>query len=188
LALEMRWKAFGFVMLFLWNISTKKSFGCEAPNSIDKTIYHANCNLKTPAIFHIEKVVSRDENGNLSYPVNVGEKILYFDITGRNEGEEVHNLLLDLQLQQYVGYGERNCKWKTLPLSPFLKNINPGIGITVPHGDVALPIKFSLHGFGPIICLLSDWGFYALNILIKDGFEKVSTPLGCLRVEFQIRK
>ncbi|KAL1285308.1 hypothetical protein T4A_13628 [Trichinella pseudospiralis] len=184
----MRWKAFGFVVLLLCNISVKKSFGCEAPNSIDKTIYHENCNLKTPAIFHIEKVVSKDENGNLSYPVNVGEKILHFDITGRNEGEEVHNILFDLQLQQYTGNGERNCKWKTLPLSPFLKNINPGIDITVPHGDVALPIKFSLHGLGPIICLLADGGYYALNILIKDGSEKVSTPLGCLRVEFQIRK
>uniref|UniRef100_A0A5S6QW77 Uncharacterized protein n=1 Tax=Trichuris muris TaxID=70415 RepID=A0A5S6QW77_TRIMR len=161
------------------------AIACLPPNNADQRLYHTECHIKRSRTLTINSVLSKSENGSTSYPLDFGKQVLIFEIAGRNTGTEVSRLLLDLELQQFIGLKPTACKWLTIPVGVFLRNIDAGLDAPIGRGDVVMPIKLTLDTTHPFLLIFSTGNYYALNAKLKDGSYEKARPVGCLRMEFK---
>ncbi|KHJ40961.1 hypothetical protein D918_08968 [Trichuris suis] len=179
---------------------------CLPPNNADQQLYFTECRLTERArTLTIDSVLPKTENGNISYPLDFSKQVLIFEVTGRNSGTEVSTLLMDLELQQFIGLKPTSCKWLSIPVGPFLytfvgcygpadeylflrRNIDAGLEAPIHSGDAVLQIKLTLDNTHPFLLIFSSGNYYAMNAKLKDGSYEKPTAIGCLRMEFMIVK
>ncbi|KFD64732.1 hypothetical protein M514_09090 [Trichuris suis] len=162
---------------------------CLPPNNADQQLYFTECRLTERArTLTIDSVLPKTENGNISYPLDFSKQVLIFEVTGRNSGTEVSTLLMDLELQQFIGLKPTSCKWLSIPVGAFLRNIDAGLEAPIHSGDAVLQIKLTLDNTHPFLLIFSSGNYYAVNAKLKDGSYEKPTAIGCLRMEFMIVK
>ncbi|CDW55441.1 hypothetical protein TTRE_0000371301 [Trichuris trichiura] len=130
---------------------------CLPPNNADQQLYFTECRLTERArTLTIDSVLPKNENGTIGYPLDFRKHMLIFEVTGRNSGTEVSTLLMDLELQQFIGLKPTSCKWFSIPVAAFLRNIDAGLEAPIHSGDAVLQIKLTLDSSHPFLLIFSS--------------------------------